>query len=619
MSSVWKYFDRMGKDQARCRKCPKMLSCKGSSTSSLLNHIRNIHNIDIPSKLHCDDEGAIPSSSKIHVNNPLTKYVSKNESIGEIFARCVAEDGISVRALRKSRVVLAYLQARNYNMPAESTIWSNIDMFYLSKKEELKNKLNEIKEHSGRFSIVVDEWSDLSYKKYINVTVRTYSAECKSFNIFNLGLEEVTVKGSAENLEMLIKKKLSEFSLHFERDIVASTHDGAPVMQKYGRNIQAVSQLCIIHGIHLCVVEAIYTEKDFDMDDNHSSNESDFYEENSEMCDEFANEDEDTDIYFCFEQDLCVNGSLKFIIDRVRKCVKMFNKSNEKQKKLQMYVKEQENKELKLIHDVKHRWNSMTIMVSQFLKLHKCVNHALLDLGLSPFNENDIKTLNELNNTLKPLEIAVKELSKNSSTLIEAEGIFQFLFKSLSKLHNPLSNELLECLKKRVEERRIKVLNTLMLYLSSGTFPSSDNFLKYSSKSETKEFGSMLYFRLFNDTSDTTSDSNEEVHISDCENNLELELSNTIKNIVTAKTICKRNNKNILLEDFLYLEKCHKRTEKLEKLLNALYTVNPSSILSERAFSMSGFIKTKQKNRYNAKHLDRVLFLRDYFKRETKH
>jgi hypothetical protein len=56
-----------------------------------------------------------------------------------------------------------------------------------------------------------------------------------------------------------VEKKLSEFGLKF-KDIVASTHDGAAVMQKYGRLIPAKSQLCFNHGIHLSVTDVFYVK-----------------------------------------------------------------------------------------------------------------------------------------------------------------------------------------------------------------------------------------------------------------------------------------------------------------------------------------------------------------------
>ena len=52
----------------------------------------------------------------------------------------------------------------------------------------------------------------------------------------------------------LVKNRLGEFGIDMNSDVVTSTHDGASVMVKYGRKIQAFSQLCYNHGIHLAVL-----------------------------------------------------------------------------------------------------------------------------------------------------------------------------------------------------------------------------------------------------------------------------------------------------------------------------------------------------------------------------
>ena len=149
----------------------------------------------------------------------------------------------------------------------------------------------------------------------------------------------------------------------------------------------------MVHAIHLCVVETLYSTKDFVC-----------YDTNSET------EEDDDDLNIKIDKTLELKSNIKSVINQLRVVVKMFNKSSEKQKLLQSYVIDQEKHELRLIHDVKHRWNSLTKMITQFLKISKCVNHALIDLGKTPFSESEILTLTELNNLLKPLEIALKEL-----------------------------------------------------------------------------------------------------------------------------------------------------------------------------------------------------------------
>lgn len=98
------------------------------------------------------------------------------------------------------------------------------------------------------------------------------------------------------------------------------------------------------------------------------------------------------------------------------------------------------------------------------------------------------------------------------------------------------------------------------------------------------------------------------------ENNLILDLNETIKSITSTN----RGKSKIpnLYDEFVCLDKTQKRTEKLDMLYNSLLTISPTSTISERVFSKSSFIKTKKKQN-EGKHLNNILFLKDYFKRSN--
>lgn len=605
MSAVWNYFtkDDKNSNSARCSKCPKILSCRGSSTSALINHLRSVHKITIETQSTKQSAENTPSTSNVSLI-PFPRLTSKNKSeINEILARCVAQDGMSVRAVQQSKIICDYLYMKGLQMPSsENTIWNLIEKFYDVKKQEMIEKLKCIKQQNGRFSIIVDEWCDNSNIKYINVCLRIYHPSKRSHEVLNLGLEEMKIRGTATNIEFLIKKKLEEFNINLESDVVASTHDGAAVMKCYGRNISPESQLCLNHAIHLCVIDVIYTKKKTsDENEDSSDDDGDF--------NDIYNSDEGIDI----DKSLTICCEVGEVIKKLRKYVKLFNKSNEKQKKLQYFVKKQEGKELRLICDVKHRWNSLSKMIEQFLRIYKCVNHALLEFGISPFSNLEIDALQNLWKTLQPLEIAIKELSKDCSTLIEGEAIQKFLYNNLKKTNTQYAQNLCDRLMVRLNERRIKVVNTLIVYLSSGKFPANDNVLQYSTKTETKEFAVNLYNRLFISelNEDTNSDCNSSLD-SDNSNNLIADLSNTINSIQNPKKVTHLNSS--LYDDFLYLDKCKKKTDKLENLYNCLLTICPTSTNSERV--ISSLIKNKQKNRLKFYHLNCILFLKYYFKKE---
>lgn len=263
-------------------------------------------------------------------------------------------------------------------------------------------------------------------------------------------------------------------------------------------------------------------------------------------------------------------------------------------------------------------------MIESFMRIHKCVNYALLDLGMSPFQQNEIDTLNLLAITLKPLTLSINVLSKDSATLIDAEGVQKFLYEQLQNVNTLYAKELREELMQRMEERRIKILNTLFVYLDTKQFPTNDCVLKYATKTETKEFANELFRRLYPEIScpvgiEYISDSSDLDICSGSNKNTKSmleEMHETINSIHNPKRSTKRSKESVLNDDFAYLDKSNKRTERLDKLYNAICTISPTSTFSERVFSISGFIKNKQRNRMKAKHLNCILCLKYYFKRQ---
>ena len=62
----------------------------------------------------------------------------------------------------------------------------------------------------------------------------------------------------AEKAVTVVKKKLDVFGIDFDSDVVAATTDGASVMVKFGKSILPIHQICLAHGIHLAICDALY-------------------------------------------------------------------------------------------------------------------------------------------------------------------------------------------------------------------------------------------------------------------------------------------------------------------------------------------------------------------------
>ena len=65
-------------------------------------------------------------------------------------------------------------------------------------------------------------------------------------------------------------------------------------------------------------------------------------------------------------------------------------------------------------------------------------------------------------------------------------------------------------------------------------------------------------------------------------------------------------------------EQNSKRPENLEKLFQALLTIPPTSIESERQFSTSSFFATKIRSRLDDSTLSALVFLKSYYKKNKK-
>lgn len=130
-SKVWKYYKKKN-ERVQCTKCPQILACKGSSTSSLKSHLLRIHKIDIDDDEKEKNLNKVSSSQTSFKGYFTTK--SSTSSLPEVLSRSVAEDGLSVCALQKSKVIKSYLKTLNKEMPCQATIWKHIYSFYEEKK-----------------------------------------------------------------------------------------------------------------------------------------------------------------------------------------------------------------------------------------------------------------------------------------------------------------------------------------------------------------------------------------------------------------------------------------------------------------------------------------------------
>lgn len=102
--------------------------------------------------------------------------------------------------------------SKRFVMPkSANTVTKHILHLSAKTKNDLKEKIDNLKKQNVKFSLTVDEWSDNCMKRYLNVSLHVLSADLiKKFDVYVLGLVEI--KGHGRNLILTLKAML--FHLH---------------------------------------------------------------------------------------------------------------------------------------------------------------------------------------------------------------------------------------------------------------------------------------------------------------------------------------------------------------------------------------------------------------------
>jgi len=409
-----------------------------------------------------------------------------------------------------------------------------------------------------------------------------------------------------------VKSALNEFGIDLSADIVASTHDGASMMLKYGRLITCHSQLCLIHAIHLAVTKVFY--KKLPSQFVHESEEEE--DENLEWS-----EGELSDVENEISPDLFLNETINEKLQQARKLVKFFNRSPVKNATLQKFVIESHKTELKLILDIKTRWNSILAMAKRLVRLESCIEKSLTELNDSHlFDSSLFRFLQQLIDCLQPVEEAILYIGRKNVTLLEAEGALKFVFSSLQKSKHQISLDLSDALEDEISKRRSKDVVSLMKFLQTKAWDflkfNTNGLFPYSSKSQIYRTALEFYHQLTGEVQledDILSSGEFEEPIQQTE-------PGSLKHFIDEEMSFKSEaTSNFDMKSEFTLSSTNKcLTSKLEFLNDALSTIQPSSISSERAFSVASSFMPKDRNRMGHELHGALIFLREYFHKKEK-
>ncbi len=190
-SFVWNYFDKISKESGRCKKCSKLIKTTGSSTTNLLKHLKNTH--QITKETHFGSE-ELDHASLNNINEDLRMpqpNSTKSSTLSEFLKKPIeyylsylaARDGLTINQIVNSSIIREYITIKGYQMPQSNTTVMNLIIKYSKyAKSRISGIIQDLKSKNYRFSLTFDEWTNMNSRRFFNISIFTHS------HCFNLGL-----------------------------------------------------------------------------------------------------------------------------------------------------------------------------------------------------------------------------------------------------------------------------------------------------------------------------------------------------------------------------------------------------------------------------------------------
>ena len=147
-----------------------------------------------------------------------------------IVAKLTAEDGITIHTIERSSFIRESLSAKGFALlPNPNLVMNLVKKHHAEVTKKTKLRFEELKKKGDKFSIILDEYTSMKNRRYryLNINVHHTSDQ------WNLGLVQIHGSFPAQKINDAVSKKLEQYGISHESDVVASTSDGAAVRTKF--------------------------------------------------------------------------------------------------------------------------------------------------------------------------------------------------------------------------------------------------------------------------------------------------------------------------------------------------------------------------------------------------
>ena len=450
----------------------------------------------------------------------------------DIICGLIAKDGLTINQIVNSQFMSKAFEKFGWTLPKSC---STISKIIIDRAEieasKVATQIDNIIKEGQRFSLVIDEWTSIACKRFLSIIL------CGTKNI-NLGLATLEGSLTSENLIEALNNHLNKFNLNLNDHIVGIICDGAAVMQKLQKSLPVEAQICYAHAIHLSVTDVFVSK----VSQTHIDSE---------------------------DPQILMKEKFERAIHSMNILLNSLSHSALLQESLNKYQINDSVPQLKPIIWCKTRWNSLLHSVERFLTIYPQIQKVFIDhnskkIGskIELITKEDLLILNEICQTLKPVEIGVMGLLKDSIDLLKTEKIIEYIRNKLNIIDSATARQFLIAFEKRINSRKNINLISSLNYLAQKPLTNAE----YLDDDNVELFLENLYNRLF-PQKDLLVDKPLQI-----ENNeaMDENLDDIIAGLYKPKAV----KINTFKESLSLFKNTNQLTPQIEKLWDALKTVH---------------------------------------------